>query len=135
MVKKSDKLLFLSLVAIAVVFLDQITKILVQRSLVDSVVVIPKVLSFTLVHNQGSFFGMMQGYHLFFIAISIIVIAGIYWFYEKIEDNKFVETMFALILGGATGNLIDRLMVFNIADCCLTIGIIGLVIYYLRKGK
>ena len=114
-------------VALLVVVLDQVSKSIVVNS-------------FPYTTNTGAAFGMLQSYQPFLIGITIIVI-GLLFYYAK-------EYPIALgfILGGAVGNLIDRLArgfvidfidfgfwpSFNIADSANTIGA-GLLIIYLLK--
>ena len=79
--------------------------------------------------------------------ISLIVAAGVVLYYKKIPKNKWEQVLFALFLGGVIGNLIDRLFrkfvidfldfsfwpAFNIADACITVSVIGLIVYYMKK--
>jgi signal peptidase II len=128
------------LIAILVVLLDQITKFLV-RSLIgpfDTIKVLP-FLHLVSVRNEGAAFGMFKGFgNTPFIAISLIAVIVIIVLLVKGRENRFA---LALILGGATGNMIDRITMgsvtdfvdvfagrfhwpaFNVADSSLTIGL------------
>lgn len=129
----------LSLIASFVIVIDRLTKCLFQNILAHgrSIKVIPGVFHLTLVLNSGSAFGMFKGRNYFFIITSVIVIALILfhvWRY-KYKDMVLIAAL-GLILGGAIGNLADRLYcgyvidfldfrvwpVFNIADSSITIG-------------
>lgn len=68
-------------------------------------------LRFDLTFNEGGVFGIMQGHKIFFLVVSIIVLALMtgYYFYEK-NMNLMFRIAMALIIGGAIGNIIDRLI-------------------------
>ncbi|MDD5465879.1 MAG: signal peptidase II [Candidatus Omnitrophica bacterium] len=121
----------------SVIFLDQFIKFLAVSSLQlnTPVVLIKNFLNLTLVHNRGAAFGLFQNQLLMFVLISIFAIALIL-LNLKDKKNSFVfKLSLSLILGGAIGNLIDRLRfgfvidfldlrvwpVFNLADSAITI--------------
>ena len=136
------------LIAGAVVIIDQVTKAIAVRELASAVSVpaIGKIVSLTLVKNTGAAFGLFKYQTTAFIVISLIAIAVTVFYLAK-KKTSFYPAL-ALILGGAAGNLIDRLRfgyvvdfidlhfwpVFNIADSCITIGAISLFVIILR-GK
>ena len=143
--------------AILIIALDQITKILTVKNLRLGEVkeIIPKILSFTFVKNEGAAFGILQGARIFFIVLTIIVLIGAIYYIVKMRPTSRLEKWaLALIAGGAVGNFIDRAYfgfvrdfimvefidfpVFNIADCFVCIGA-GLYILYalldMAKGK
>ena len=121
---------------------DQLTKILTDSSIAagTSIPLIPKVLELTNVHNNGAAWGMMSGGRWFFIILTIIVCALLIYilFSKKYCLTKLAHAAFLLVLGGAIGNLVDRIFlgyvrdmifvscinfpVFNVADSCVTIG-------------
>jgi signal peptidase II len=135
--------LWLSLVVIA---LDQATKFLVTRflDLYERVEVLP-VLDFTLLHNTGAAFSMLAGasgwQRWFFIGLACLVsVVLVVWIWRTPRGEKLLPLALALILGGAIGNVIDRIWhgyvvdfihahwgdayfpAFNIADSAITIG-------------
>lgn len=136
------------LTAGAVVIIDQVTKAIAVTKLASAVSVpaIGKIVSFTLIKNTGAAFGLFKYQTTAFIFISVAAIAFTV-FYLANKKTSFCLAL-ALILGGAAGNLIDRLRfgyvvdfidlhfwpVFNIADSCITIGAITLFVIILR-GK
>ena len=127
-------------VACLVFFLDQIVKYVISSrlGLNDSVAIVRNVFHITLVHNTGAAFGIFKDQTLFFISISIVSIISIIIFLRKnTKSSVLIDVALALILGGALGNLLDRLRfgyvidfldfriwpVFNIADSAITIGV------------
>jgi signal peptidase II len=129
-----------------VVALDQATKFLVTRflELYERVVVLP-VLDFTLLHNTGAAFSMLAGasgwQRWFFIGLaSVVSLVLLVWLWRMPRGQRMLSVALSLILGGALGNLIDRVRfgyvvdfihahwgaayfpAFNIADSCITIG-------------
>ena len=131
-----------------VVGFDRMTKIFFSRLLDinESIVVIKNVLHFTLVHNTGIAFGLFKDCGMVFIIIPLILtgllIYNIYFYRHSVNLNRTYIVAFSLILGGAIGNLIDRIWlgyvvdfidlrvwpVFNVADSAITIG--GAVILF-----
>lgn len=140
----------------AVLLLDQATKYLAQAQLAHIITqpVIPGIFHVTLVHNQGAAFGMLPGGVFIFSAVSI---ACIVFIILMLKDPRLMERALGagvsvqraavrcslgLIMGGAVGNLIDRLVlgyvvdfldlrvwpVFNVADSAITVG--GVVLFF-----
>ncbi|MBE0426487.1 MAG: signal peptidase II [Nitrospirae bacterium] len=147
------RLLYALLIVISVVFFDQITKHLVIKyiSPLDSIEIFP-FLHLVNVRNTGAAFGILRDLGSnFFIIISIAAIIFVTYLIIK---NAYNNTGLSLLLGGAIGNLTDRLIhgqvidfidfsvgdfhwpAFNIADSALTIGIgIILLISLFKKGR
>ena len=143
----------------AVVILDQATKLLVQRAfrLGESLPVLPGFFNLTYVLNPGAAFGLLAGAAPafrgpFFIAVSVLAIAVICYYHARYARGRPLSTVgLALILGGALGNLIDRLRVgmvidfldfylgayhwpaFNVADSGITVGVGLLLVEMLRE--
>ena len=127
----------------AVVLLDRMTKAFFSGLLSygESVPVIKNIFHFTLVHNTGIAFGLFKDQGAVFIVVPVIAIVLLFFniYYYRRNDEVLSHTYilsFALILGGAVGNLIDRVAygyvidfidfriwpVFNIADSAISIG-------------
>lgn len=141
---------FAFLTAFLVLALDRITKILAVKGLASngSVDVIPGIFSMTLVHNTGAAFGMFKGMTAVFSAVSLVVAVSIsiYILMNKTID-RILAVSLGLILGGAIGNMIDRVWfgyvidffdlhvwpVFNVADSCITIGTVILAVNILFR--
>lgn len=137
---------------IALIIIDRITKVLTANLLkpVDSVVLIPKVLSLTYVENRGAAFGIMQNARWIFIVVTVaVLIALCVYIIKNKPQSKLFKWSAALISAGAIGNLIDRIFygyvvdmiqatfidfpVFNFADCCIVVGTGLLCLYILIK--
>lgn len=136
--------IFLSLAIVSsVVGLDRLSKIFFSHllSLGESWVIFRNVLHMTLVHNTGIAFGMFKNQGVVFIIIPLILIALlVYNFYHYKYNNEKLSRIYvvavSLIIAGAIGNLVDRILygyvidfidfriwpVFNIADSAITIG-------------
>jgi signal peptidase II len=145
--------LALAIVIVAfVVFLDQLTKYLAVKYLmpIGSYPVIKNFFHLTYVENKGAAFGMLQNKTLFFIIITLIVGAVLIYSMIKLPENSVYNYTLAMILGGAIGNLIDRVRlgyvvdfidfkffpaVFNVADSFIVIGAIILGYLMIFKGK
>ncbi|MCX7661085.1 MAG: signal peptidase II [Candidatus Omnitrophica bacterium] len=133
-----------------VVFLDQTSKFLVQKrlSLGESLPIIKDFFHLSLVYNRGIAFGMFKENLFFSIGVSLISIFIIYRMLKEKTKEKIDLYLIALslILGGALGNLIDRVLlgyvvdfldfriwpVFNLADSAISIGmiILGYLIFF-----
>ena len=138
---KTDIAIFLAGV-LSIVGLDRLTKILFSRILDinESIALIRNIVHFTLVHNTGIAFGLFKDCGAVFVIMPLILtgllIYNIYYYRHSEHLNRTYIMAFSLILGGAIGNLIDRIMlgyvvdfidlrvwpVFNIADSAITIG-------------
>ncbi|KPK42384.1 MAG: hypothetical protein AMJ78_02720 [Omnitrophica WOR_2 bacterium SM23_29] len=137
------------LIAGAVVIIDQITKAIALANLRygESYSIIKKIFHLTLIQNTGAAFGLFKNQTTFFIAVSIIAIIFIIFSLSKRKAGSYLSL--ALILGGAIGNLIDRIRfgyvvdfldfrvwpVFNVADSCISIGAFLLFLLLIRGKK
>lgn len=138
------------LLAFSVLISDQISKLIVTRSLVlgETMPISEGYFHFTHVRNTGGAFGLIPGAQKFFLAASILVTIGIiiYKLSQK-PQGSLVNIALGFILGGAAGNLVDRLYsgevidwidfqiwpVFNIADMALVSGLALLSFYIIRS--
>jgi signal peptidase II len=134
MVKK-NKFSFFFLIIILVVCLDQLTKYLFKNFWNVSM-------------NSGSLFGLFQGSFSVLAWLSLVVIGGFFFYYEKIiSTGGVLEIGSGLVVGGAIGNLIDRVLFkavidfisvgwwpsFNIADSAISIGIVLLICFFWKE--
>ncbi len=134
--------------ALGIVIIDQLSKAY-MNSLSTTIKVIPGIFHITYVKNYGIGFGLLQGLVPFIIVASILIIIGLLYYMREIPDSPFINTTFALLLGGSIGNLIDRIAfgyvidfldfriwpVFNIADSAVTIGGILLMFWLYNEDK
>jgi len=138
------------LIALILLFVDQLSKYVIRQnmSLAESIPVINRVFHITYVENKGIAFGLFPQGHFLFIVISLIIILAIVFFArKKIIKSLKEKVCLGLILGGALGNLVDRLRfgfvidfldfriwpVFNLADSGVCIGGILMVFFLLKK--
>lgn len=129
--------------AFTVVVIDRVTKNFISSLLSygESLPIIKNIFHLTLVHNTGIAFGLFKDRGMVFIIVPVIAIILLIFnlYYYKQNDEALSHSYilaFSLILGGAIGNLIDRIMygyvidfidlriwpVFNIADSAITVG-------------
>lgn len=145
--------------SVAVILLDQLTKQLVAANfqLHESVAIIP-MFNLTLAHNPGAAFGFLGqagGWQRWFFAlIAVAVSIGIaYWLKQMKQDKLWEAVGLALVLGGAVGNLVDRIIhgyvidfldvyyqvwhwpTFNVADIGISVGAVVLIIDALRSSN
>ncbi len=136
------------LIAAAVFALDQFTKVLVRHALEPNEAWPHKdwALNIINVSNSGAAFGMLQGQTMFLVVTSLIGVAAIalYYMYPPLEHG-LLRVALALQLGGAAGNLLDRVRTgevtdfinfrywpaFNVADSCISIGVATIFIFFL----
>lgn len=146
------------IVSILVILLDQFTKFVFSHVLfLNEPVMLLPILNFTLQHNPGAAFSFLMGVKwaaYFLAAISILVsIAILIWLFRTNRSEWLLCLGLSLILGGAIGNLIDRIRLnfvidfvdfhlgswhfatFNVADSAISIGALLLIINFLMSKK
>ena len=129
----------------ATIIIDQLTKFLVVKYMTigQSLSIIDHFLYITSHRNEGAAWGILQGKMLFFYVVTLIVIGVVILWIRRLDvkKEKLLVIALSLILGGAIGNFIDRVMyqhvvdfidtyifgydfpIFNIADSALCIGV------------
>ncbi len=151
------------LVFLGVVILDHLTKwwaIVTLRHLDEltgslrSIVLIPGFLDFTYAENTGAAFSLFQEHPEVLTAVSLVIAGMIFWWYWTTpRAHRGTRIALALVLGGAVGNLIDRVVrgsvvdfihafygryhwpTFNVADSAICIGIALLILWSFREQK
>ena len=150
-----------AIVAVTVVLADQIVKAMVRSRLAlhESVTVIPGFFDLTRVHNTGAAYGFLNGVDFPFktallacVALAALIGLGVY---AASLDRKQALTRagLTLVIGGAAGNLIDRVTAgyvldffdfyrgdwhfwaFNVADSAITIGVVLMILELLGLGR
>jgi signal peptidase II len=147
--------------AVVIMVADQLTKLLIRRDfeLYDSVTVIPNLFSLTRIHNTGAAFGLLNAVDLPFktgllAIVSTAALAGLAAFAASLPDiHRLARVGVALVVGGAAGNLIDRLWLgyvvdfvdvywrgwhfwaFNVADAAISVGMALIILDQLGVGR
>jgi signal peptidase II len=155
-----NKYIKLAIIAGAIILLDQVTKEIVLRSipLNTTIPVVNGFFNLTHIHNPGGAFGLMANFSpimrsIIFLFISSLAVGLIFYFYKKTPAHyAWLAAAFAMIFGGAIGNLIDRVRfgivvdfldfylgnlhwpAFNVADSAISVGI-GIFLYHLVFKK
>ena len=137
--------------AFIVVILDQLTKAWVLSGLdlreIGRVEVWPPIFNLTWVENRGVSFGLFgDGSARWMLSLFSIIVAGVLGWWALQADRRLLITAIGLVMGGAIGNVIDRIRfgfvvdfldfsgtrvfpwVFNVADSAITIGVILLIL-------
>ena len=145
------------IIVLIIVGMDQLTKYLVVKNIAfgSMVTIIDKLFYFTHSTNKGAAFGMFQNGRVVFIPLTILMCAAMI-FYMTREKNTVLRIALSLILGGAVGNLIDRMFKpagvvdfiyippvsfifpnFNIADSSVVVGtcILAYYVIFIYKEK
>lgn len=147
---KKPKFLVIAVVPALVILLDQLTKYIVLErfNLGESIPVIQDFFSLTYVRNPGAAFGIFAQSHPsfripFFLLIPLIALGVIGYVFRNLPDeSKLLSTALSLVIGGAVGNLIDRIRfgyvvdfldfhwkyqyhfpAFNVADSAICVGV------------
>lgn len=144
-----------------IIFFDQLTKLQIMQTmrLHESVTVIPNLFSLTYIRNPGAAFGLLAGSSnafrmVFFGLTSIFALGLLSTILVRMPEQDWVGRLSVSgILGGAIGNLIDRLRygevidfldvyvenyhwpAFNVADSAITVGVIFLIIHFAFEKK
>jgi signal peptidase II len=143
------------LLALIIVVIDQLTKWTIVARLPYNNIPVPAVgrfLYLTHTHNTGGAFSLFQAGNAMFIVVAVLAIIALVYAYQRMKKTDLaVTTALALALGGAIGNLIDRIRfhyvidffdiqagtghsvwpIFNVADSAITVGIILLAGHFL----
>ena len=138
--------------SLGVLALDQILKGLVvaRLSLGQSIPLIPGFLYLSRVHNTGSAFGLMGGRNYFLASIAALIALGMGWgLWRGIFPGRWGKVGGSLVLGGALGNLLDRVLrgyvvdyvdfrffpAFNLADAAVVVGAAAMAAAFLWEKE
>lgn len=143
------KAIIIAGVSFIVMLFDQLTKFFVSSYVSNTILIIKGIFNLSYIKNAGAGFGILQNQQPILIFVSVFVVGLILFYYDRIPNNKMVQICMGLLLGGTIGNLIDRIRLgyvvdfidfriwpaFNIADSAITIGALGLCLYFIRSEK
>lgn len=138
---------------LVLVVIDQLVKHWVVASVALNTAhpLLPHVLALTNLRNNGAAWSILEGQQWFFSLVTVVALAVILYLFYRWRHNPRLLLPLSFILAGAVGNFIDRIQhgyvvdmfetlfvnfpVFNVADCCLTIGVVWLVIIIIREEE
>lgn len=144
--------------AIIVLLLDQFTKAIVRKYVapVELIEVIKGFFEISYAENTGAAFGTFAGQNRIFIVVGFIAIIFMLLYYRQFKESLWMKIALGFLLGGAMGNLVDRLVFhyvtdfirvrywlfqlrwwpsYNIADAAVFIGAVMLIIGIIRSGR
>lgn len=143
------------LISLLCILLDQFSKLLIQQFLeLNQSIYVTSFFQITYVKNEGAAWSLFSGQQLFLIFISIGALYFLYHYFIKGKKLSLLEEIsYGLLLGGIIGNLFDRFFrgyvidyfaviifryhfpVFNIADICIVIAIILMILLIWKEEK
>jgi signal peptidase II len=158
---RSTRYIILALVGLGTIILDQISKAHVMQTmrLHESIPIIPNFFSLTYIRNPGAAFGILasssNGFRmLFFGFMSLFALGLLVTIFLRLRQDDWLGQLFISgILGGAVGNLLDRLRfgevidfldfyvdvyhwpAFNVADAAISVGVCFLVVHFAFEKK
>jgi signal peptidase II len=159
--QENPRYLVLIAIALTILFLDQVAKFWIHHSmrLHESIVIVEGFFAITYIRNPGAAFGFLadlshQFRFYFFVSVSILalIFLGIF-FYKTPREDLLTQVGISLVVGGAFGNLIDRLRLgevidfldffvgpyhwpaFNVADSAISIGLALLILQLFLRSK
>lgn len=144
-------------IAAFVFLLDYITKKLIEINLelYEQIEIIGNFFLLTSIRNRGAAFGILQEQRWFFLLVTVIVVAGIAWYFQRSykSGSKLLMIGLSMILGGAVGNFLDRALyeevvdflqfnfgsytfpIFNLADTGICVGVAFVILDSLLMMK
>lgn len=134
------------IIGLIIIIVDQLSKVLIINK---NISIIPNFLNLTYTKNLGGAFGFGKQQIIFLLSVILTIGIVIYLIKNKSKITNYIP--FILIISGSIGNLIDRIFRgyvidfidvnifnfpnFNIADICIVIGVIWLIINIIKKGS
>jgi signal peptidase II len=158
---KNARYLILAFLTVSTVVLDQISKVQIMQNmrLHESIPVIQEFFSLTYIRNPGAAFGLLassgQTFRLVFFGLTSVFALGLLGmiFFRLRQDDWVGQLSIAGILGGAIGNLLDRVRfgevidfldfyvngyhwpAFNVADAAISVGVFFLILHFALEKK
>jgi signal peptidase II len=159
--QERPRYLILISVALSIILLDQWTKFLIHQSmrLHESITVVEGFFAITYIRNPGAAFGFLANLSdhfrfYFFVIISVVALIFLWAFFLKTPQEDFwTQVGISLVVGGAIGNLIDRLRLgevidfldffigsahwpaFNVADSAISMGLTLLILQLFLRSR
>ena len=133
------------IISILITILDQIIKFIIDKKVLF-IELLPKLFNIHKVYNYGVAFSFLENKRYLILLFSLILIYFLFNLRKDLPKTKKYDILFGVILGGILGNLIDRVFrgyvidyletfifgisfpIFNLADICITLGIILMVL-------
>ncbi|KRN79007.1 signal peptidase II [Fructilactobacillus lindneri] len=151
--KNKIKFTLITIFGIILLLIDQISKLMIRSLIPIGKIIkfIPGILSITNLQNTGAAWSILTGNSFLFIVISVIAIFIFGYLICEYYENYHYTIGLVLMLVGTIGNLIDRILfgyvtdmfqldfinfpVFNVADSCLSVGVLIIIYSLVCKGK
>ncbi|GMA61814.1 signal peptidase II [Alicyclobacillus fastidiosus] len=143
----------LYIVAALIYVLDQLVKWLIRANLpvFHAVTIIPDVVEFLHIQNTGGAFSIFPNQIWLFVLVAVFVVVAVVVIERKYRPGKLAQVGLGLLLGGAVGNMTDRIIhhsvtdyvyfsivhfaIFNLADAAIDVGVLLLLINSFRSPK
>lgn len=140
------------IISILITILDQIIKFIIDKKVLF-IEILPKLFNIHKVYNYGVAFSFLENKRYLILLFSLILIYFLFNLRKDLPKTKKYDILFGVILGGIIGNLIDRVFrgyvidyletfifgisfpIFNLADICITLGIILMVLIMSLEDK
>lgn len=109
----------LGILVVLIVILDQLSKSYIQANmkLGESIPILPDIFHITYILNPGAAFGLFANQTFFFITLAVVMMLAVVYFYPAIKkESAWIKVGIGLLLGGAIGNLIDRVQIGKVVD-------------------
>lgn len=161
MISRNARYLMLAFLTVSTVVLDQVSKVQIMQTmrLHESIPVFPEFFSLTYIRNPGAAFGLLassgQAFRLIFFGVTSVFALGLLGmiFFRLRQDDWVGQLSIAAILGGAIGNLLDRVRfgevidfldfsingyhwpAFNVADAAISVGVFFLILHFALDKK
>ena len=140
-------------ISIVILIIDIISKLIINNNLIEnqSITIIKNFFNITYAKNTGVAFSLLSNNKVIIIILTIIILGILLKYIKGKYINKYDQIAYGLILGGALGNLLDRIIygyvidfinfkifnynypIFNIADTSIVIGVIIIVITSFKR--
>lgn len=158
---RNARYLILAFLTVSTVVLDQVSKVQIMQTmrLHESIPIFPEFFSLTYIRNPGAAFGLLassgQAFRLIFFGVTSVFALGLLGmiFFRLRQDDWVGQLSIAAILGGAIGNLLDRVRfgevidfldfyingyhwpAFNVADAAISVGVFFLILHFALDKK